>query len=75
MTPREKARELVSKCEICTRPLFGLHEYTREREYNKECALLIVDEILNNEKNTMRGLSEDLHDEYWYSVRQEIQKL
>jgi len=37
-----------------------------------KCALITVDEMLNNPKNNMMDLSEELHDEFWNAVRTEI---
>ena len=70
MTPKEKAVNIVEKYSL----LFwnnGICDY----EQAKQCALISVDEILNNEKNYMVGYSEILHDEYWNAVKQEIEKL
>ncbi len=75
MNPRQRAKYLISEFEICTRPLFGLDEYDKELRYNKECALIVITEILNNPYNQNRDLSEALHDEYWEEVRKEINKL
>ena len=47
MTPKEKAEHLVSQYEICTRPLFALGDYENEKHYNKQCALIAVNEILD----------------------------
>jgi len=74
MTPKEKAKELVVKF---------LPEIERADKYNynlesdnmfiaKQCALIAVDEILNND-----GFTEfDVYlTEYWNEVKAEIEKL
>jgi hypothetical protein len=76
MTPKLKAIELVDK--------FMLHNsYQSIVWYNaKQCALIAVDEIIQNNKSFLRtnnelhndnGLDSDL--EYWQEVKQEILKL
>lgn len=63
LDPKQKAKELISK--IIYGDLF----------IKKEIALLIVDEILNDPYNTQRDLSEELHKEFWNSVKKEINNL
>jgi len=65
MEPEEKAKELVGK--------FEPHMPTHNMAIGS--ALICVDEIINDPHNTQRGLAEDMHLEYWSSVRQEIEKL
>ena len=73
MTPKEKAKDLFDK-------------YWEEIEIgydnSKQCALIAVDEIIQNNKSFLRtnnelhndnGLDSDL--EYWQEVKQEILKL
>jgi hypothetical protein len=81
MTPKEKAIDLIDKYHIKVKVLYtqdsipAVMNGAMTVNSSKQCALIAVDEILNNPKNTMRGLSEDLHDEYWQEVKQEIEKL
>jgi hypothetical protein len=77
MTPKEKAKELVEKYKQIIKQAdkySHLLEF-EERHFATQCALTAVDEILNNPKNYQRGLSEDLHDEYWQKVKKEIELL
>lgn len=80
MTPKEKAKQLFDNFYSIT-PLDAdfsdsVDEANRkilsDRKHAKQCALIAVDEIINNDKNMMRGLSENLHDEYWQEVKKEI---
>jgi hypothetical protein len=63
MTPKEKAKELVDKFTVV-----GL----QQRAEGYQCALIAVDEILNNE---IGMLYYDSDIEYWQQVKQEIEKL
>lgn len=62
MTPKEKAKELVD------RYLFVDDYHT----FSIQCALIAVDEILNNNKILFEDV---LNDYYWEEVKQEIEKL
>tara|TARA_R110000868_G_C10685312_1_gene747831 strand:- start:50 stop:253 length:204 start_codon:yes stop_codon:yes gene_type:complete len=67
MTPKEKAKELVDKftfrCEEC------------DYDWNaKQCALIAVDEILQELENADDGQT-SIPYEYWEQVKSEIQKL
>ena len=72
MTPKEKAYDLMIK-------FFKLSYCidARERHYNsKECALIAVDEILNEYKrNEPLSTHENYRFKYWQEVKQEIEKL
>lgn len=68
MTPKEKAQELLNKYEMCTRPLFPLNEYDKEVFYNKQCALIAIEEILGD-MGADRGYA------FWTEVKQEIEQL
>lgn len=65
MTPKEKAKELISKFTFLKLP------ESDSKFYNpKQCALIAVDEIMNAlEKNG------DWNYDYWQEVKQEIEKL
>jgi hypothetical protein len=69
MTPKEKAEELYRKYWVY---------FTYEQSVNsifkhaKECALIAVDEILNNDGFTQFDI---YLTEFWQEVKQEIEKL
>lgn len=63
MTPKEKAYELVLK--------FQFKQEGIRKELAKRSALIAVDEIKALLYNTDRMLQYD----YWYEVKQEIEKL
>jgi hypothetical protein len=70
MTPKEKAEELVLKyLKVKTHQMFNgwWHKMTA-----KQCALIAVDEILNNDGFTRFDI---YLTEYWQEVKQEIEKL
>ena len=64
MTPREKAAQLVVDNQLKVRSL----------DYKEAvaCAIITVDEILDMVKHTP---IEDIENEYWQEVKQEIEKL
>jgi hypothetical protein len=65
MTPKEKAQELVDKM---------YHYQWREKQRAKECALIAVDEVIDqcwDYREIDLGLALD----YWREVKQEIEKL
>lgn len=63
MTPKEKAKELVDKYSFVE-----IQHYTSMFEV-KQCALIAVDEILNNDGFTQFDI---YLTEYWQQVKQEI---
>lgn len=70
MNEKEKAKELVYK----------FMQYTPADEelelpYAKELSKITVNEIINNPHNTMRDLSEEIHNEFWESVLKEIDNI
>ena len=70
MTPQEKARELVDK--MYNEPI-GI--YMMCSDTAKQCALIAVDELLNNflsNRNTKYGKERYF---FWQQVKIEIQKL
>ena len=77
MTPKEKAQELVEMF-ICLASDEETTEngfvYSEEmRKFNaKQCALIAVDEIINNDGFTRH---DDYLTEYWQEVKQEIENL
>ena len=70
MTPKEKAKELVSKYIHLTKQTTGANGtiYT-----SKQCALIAVDEIL--EASLYQFDEMDKYVIYWQQVKQEIEKL
>lgn len=67
MTPKEKAEELIDK--FLDDKFIGL---ILEETEAKQCALITVDEILNNNKILFEDV---LNDQYWQEVKQEIELL
>ena len=75
MTPKEKAEQLVNQYEHST--------YSQvQEELAKQCAIIAVDEMLNNAgfiwggRDAETGLSaRDEYRKYWNEVKQEIEKL
>jgi len=81
MTPKEKADELMDK-------MYYIGRYDDQESYNptmawergRQCALIAVDEILNNAVgyNAYDGVSENdiwVDDNYWQEVKKEINEL
>lgn len=69
MTPGSKAKQLVNKFMS-----YGLHNKYMGRTSARQCALILVDEILDED---VYDMSEELFDkriEYWIEVKQEIDK-
>ena len=82
MNPKEKALELIDlmyNTDNCGIEHFPNKKYCDCSEINlyqaKQCAIVAVNQILNNDKHSMRDLSERLHDEYWEEVLEELNKL
>jgi hypothetical protein len=65
MTPKEKAKELYTT----------YIDYTYGDFNCKQCALIAVDEILEDNVDDMSEELFDIRIEYWQSVKQEIEKL
>jgi len=72
MTPKEKAEELYDKF---LRYVPAEEEF--EHEYAKQCALVTVDEIINNNTKIPGVLPQDtMHNtSFWQEVKKEIEKL
>jgi hypothetical protein len=77
MTPKEKAKELVDK--MYNTPHCGIEHFPSKHycdcsEINlfqaKQCVLVVVDEILNEENHFIQT---DAHFLYWKEVKQEIE--
>lgn len=73
MTPKEKAKELIDKYQFVY-----IQNYTSMFEV-KECALIAVDEIIEELKflKDTEDCNEDVFDgcHYWQEVKNEIEKL
>ena len=65
MKPKEKAIELVTKFSF----------YVGGEAEIKKCALMAVDEILNQDKGAFDLGEIHYHFEYWHNVKQEIYNL
>jgi hypothetical protein len=79
MTPKQKAEELVDKYRILLQNTdTEVAEEILCTLVAKSCALIAVDEILNN-NNKIPGNVNGLHTfentSYWQEVKQEIEKL
>jgi ribosomal protein S17E len=75
MTPKEKANELCGK-------YYSRIEHTLSEEYSpherfivKQCALIAVDEILNEFPQGFKGNFEERRKQYWVEVKREIENL
>lgn len=66
MTPKEKAEELIEK-------FASLYCNFNGYQCDKQCALITVDEILNNDEYLYLG--EKKSTEYWQQVKTEIENL
>jgi len=71
MTPKEKAKELFNKYW----DLLSIHNVLNRRLFTKECALIAVDEILNQDKSVFDVTEAMYHFEYWGNVKNEIEQL
>jgi hypothetical protein len=69
MTPKEKAEELFDKF---MKPIDELHKYPMCFSTAKQCALIAVDEILDQWEYYLYIPEEGL---FWQQVKQEIEKL
>ena len=69
MTAKEKAKELVDKYHNKSDLLYETLSFIQA----KECALIAVDEVL--EENMERDGMRIINNQYWLEVKQEIEKL
>ena len=65
MTPKEKAEELVYKYDETL-------TYLESKSKAKQCALIAVDELLQEIDNTTLSF---VQNDYWQEVKEEINKL
>lgn len=73
ITPKEKAKELVSKY-----MMVDTHDedhFIIRQQRGKKCALIAVDEILSELTEIPYGLEYLNRLNYWLEVKQEIEKL
>lgn len=76
MTPKEKALELIEQFKDKVNPYIGsgmlsnTHDDDTILWQSKRCALIAVDEILNEENNFIQTDAQLL---YWEQVKEEIQ--
>jgi len=80
MTPKEKAEELVGKYFKLLNYEFGDLVYSLRDKQPQQCALIAIDEILNNAVgyNAYDGVTGNdiwIDTEYWQEVKKEIHKL
>jgi hypothetical protein len=68
MTPKEKAEELFAKYVFLTISDMSDENFNQ----TKQCALVAVDEVLNEENHFIQT---DSHLLYWEQVKQEIENL
>jgi hypothetical protein len=73
MTPKEKAKELVSKFQYNTKVYHPKNGWVNSIIDMKECALICVDEILKD-REEIDGMRV-INDPYWLEVKKEIEKL
>lgn len=72
MTPKEKADEL------CKKMLYQIEWNAKPsivKEVAKQCALILVDEILNDDVYDMSEEIFEMRIIYWEEVKQELQNL
>ena len=71
MTPKEKAEDLINKFYIEGDMLKESHSY----RLAKKCALIAVDEIIEDNRINYMLLGVGIGKYYWQEVKQEIEKL
>ena len=70
MTPKEKAIELVDKYNLNENLYYSITEYQA-----KECALIAVDEIIEDNRISYMILGVGINKYYWEEVKKEIEAL
>ena len=75
MTPKEKAKELINIYLDITKRSLDIEGWFYDVDIAKQCALIAVDELLNNflSNRTTKYGRERYH--FWQVVKQEIEKL
>ena len=84
MTPKEKANKLVDAFyqELPLEKYVTISDGELSWEYNhwnnsKQCAIIMVDEIINNNTTIpiLPNIHIDINTAYWQQVKQEIEKI
>lgn len=73
LQPKEKAEYLFRRFNTETE-IQQPYEHNTHMLKAKQCAIICVEEILSDPYNNQRDLSEDLHTDFWQSVKQELEK-
>lgn len=71
MTPKEKAKEIFNQYW----DLLAIHDVRNRRTFTKQCALIAVDEILNDDWYIQSFDDMMERKKYWQQVKNEIEKL
>lgn len=76
MRPSKKAKELVDNYIKVTKTFDEIYGFCDDLETAKICALIAVNEILN-ENSIREGDNDEIitYEPYWLKVKQEIEKL
>lgn len=69
MTPKEKARQLINRFIED-----GLHEKYMGVKSARQCALILVEEILSNDGWSSSREEWDIFTNYWIEVKKELDK-
>lgn len=72
MTPKEKAKEIILKFE---KSLFGYDVFDEDWVKCINCALIAVDEILDDDVYNMDEEEFKIRIDFWLNVKEEIEKL
>jgi len=75
MTPKQKAKQLVSKFTSATMTLVADYEWVDDIQSAKQCALIAVDEMIKETYLHDKTIFEHGRTFYWQEVKQEIEKL
>jgi hypothetical protein len=70
LIPKEKAKELVDKMWI-----YALPNANGSWQNAKQCAIILVDELIETVSMCIPYLHESTYYEYWVNVKEEIIKL
>lgn len=75
MTPKEKAKDLVSKINnlLFTKKSWNSFPYEVKSDLKRKC-FIVVDEILESHYVFLTGVNPSIY-KYWQEVKQEIEKL
>lgn len=66
MTPKEKASQLLDDMIV---------DFNIDKWQSKQCALMLVDEVLEALTDYPYGVQNLYHQEYWKDIKQELNKL